>query len=286
MEAINFIKEHHKPFIGKIDKTVVDEEGHNYDYYVCKFIDSIDDICELNRCTTEFVKTIGSLYINNTIKCVKDSINRNAFLTFNGCDIFNDTYICMPFMSSATFTKCKFADWPKTIYVDMLSFQRCKTIPSYFKCNNLSVEHYDSFVVPDIGQKYLHLNYCKNIVVPNKLNVLTITRCKNVDIINKDTIDVLCIEGEYDISNFHNLKELILIDTSTSELPKLPLLKKLQIRESTVSISDDLINLEELLFYNCKVPFIPMLPKLKKIILINCDTEQTFDNIEVNRISI
>lgn len=41
-----------------------------------------------------------------------------------------------------------------------------------------------------------------------------------------------------------------------------------------------------MLFYNCKVPFIPMLPKLKKIILINCDTEQTFDNIEVNRISI
>lgn len=33
MDAINFIKQTHKPFIGTIDKSVCDEEGHNYYYY-------------------------------------------------------------------------------------------------------------------------------------------------------------------------------------------------------------------------------------------------------------
>ena len=53
MEAINFIKQTHKPFIGEIDNSFVDDNGFTYDDYYNIYVDSI--ISEIYKCKNKRV---------------------------------------------------------------------------------------------------------------------------------------------------------------------------------------------------------------------------------------
>lgn len=91
MEALNYIKEHHKPFLGKINYDVVDELGHNYAYYeklYCKQITLISDKILYNGVMYLMNNYINHLYIasNDNLKYIYtkkylnihfDSMNNN-----------------------------------------------------------------------------------------------------------------------------------------------------------------------------------------------------------------
>lgn len=105
MEALNFIKKYHKPYIGNIDNSYYDENNHNYDYYLDKYIytfkfdyyDENDKRIEIYKSLnkSEYNKKYNKILVND--KYISNEINKlyHTIYFFNNELYVNDDFLIL-----------------------------------------------------------------------------------------------------------------------------------------------------------------------------------------------
>lgn len=195
MEAINFVKEFHKPFIGVIDYDIVDEEGHNYEYYVEKYNEETQMICKSLRCKFDDLPMIEKYevpfytnHIPTIMKNLKTLIIHSTHITSIPKTFTNLETLHINRNSSIeipeTFTKLRNLTAPrgaklcdKFVNLEYLDVENCDNIPEtyvnlkYLKVNFSSVSLSDKFVklehldfihselIDELPSTYINLTY-------------------------------------------------------------------------------------------------------------------------------
>ena len=237
MEAIKYVKQHHKPYIGLINKKITDKYNHNYYYYdflYTKFnnIISQDKKLSINICNyKEFinennVKVLPIPYLENINKLIISNFNYDEFIKYKNLkDIqFHIRY-------SKNIAKRK-----------IFQLQKNKSIMKSFRINeNLIVETgdnelYTNSSIQELITKYLTLRL--NITLPN----LKTLKCLNspVYINSIQPIETLIISSlsKYLLTNMNEL------------LFKLPNLKTLGIHKLNFFVLYDIFN-DKSINFNC-----------------------------------
>lgn len=99
MNAINYIKKYHKPYIGEIDNSYYDNKNHNYQYYFNKYIYVINYKSIHNENNNIFlshnsIKKEFEKYKLILDKCLNIK-NVNNFIPFDNIYYFNNEYVLL-----------------------------------------------------------------------------------------------------------------------------------------------------------------------------------------------
>lgn len=290
MEAIEFVKITHKPFIGDIDNSVFDEYGHNYEYYFNEYVSDIDKLCKINNCPEFELKNLRYITIDEHINTIPDFIDYDRMLIKNRETLPLMKIDKMFYMIG--FQHCKFSIFPD-IPSFMLLFDDCDlpNIPENNRSYRISLYNCR---VNNISNKLsidaLCIHKCKDIVIPElaRINYLEVVNCRK-DIIPKHLfLKLLYVDGDIDIpETLLNLSELTIVNSNITNIPDtFTSLKKISFRKTNLkSLSDKFINVETLEFIDCEIPFIPNYPNLKKIIVHNSVLKQHIPNSVIVEIS-
>lgn len=249
MEAIVFIRENCKEYPGHIDYELVDEYGHNYDYYYSRNIapgkieqNKNKHIYNLTRDETfPFIDTINNGFYSLTIVNKNDNQktvvidydidNKYCKLDFQNCKVIinSNINICSLYCNDLIVNgKLKvenlhnkqFLDSYDNINVEILSLKDVLKVDKpinincsvkYLYLSNMKFKNKIDITVDNV--EYLFLQYCKNIIINNK------NKINNVNLWFVQKCSVVNYETEYfSCRNCSQVQEELIINTKNLEL--------------------------------------------------------------------
>lgn len=219
MKAINWIKKNHSPYDGEIDYDVIDEENHNYQYYLDYYTNPISKLFDENIIKNEIVKI--SLNENNDINFPSIFINlKELHLNYNDTLIFNSSF---PLLEKLILKGQKLIITKTQPNLNYLSFTANKNIS--YKNDYNKIEEKTTFI---LSAKRDFFDY-NSIFVP-KLKTLNIYNCRfeNIYNVNVDNFEInkyfnmiilfrkcniknLSLQTHYDLiitNNINNISEI------------------------------------------------------------------------------
>lgn len=210
MNAINYIKKYHKPYIGEIDNSYYDNKNHNYQYYFNKYLinyksihnENINIFLSHNSRKKEFekYKLILDKYLN--IK------NVSNFIPFDNIYYFNNDYVLLNdnLLSNLKYNNLKYNNQYETftiicnnLILDLNKFQY-KNMLIGIICNNIIIKNNIN------TEKYIfniHYIKCNNIILQHNIECLEISNPVFI-IFNDYKINKLKIFGGSNILQFNN----------------------------------------------------------------------------------
>ena len=189
MEAINFIKNYHKPYIGEINDKIVDEDGFNY-YYYCNVINEALKLIKTNKFYLSFYSTyievynydndiINYIFNSNQIKNKKiniydlidisilkiDNYIPNLKYIFNSPnDFLEEIVINSTIIFNETFSKLKELTCT-TVYFNAIQPIEYLTLNINNTYNNNLLNNFDDILIklPNIKEIILNKHHYENI---------------------------------------------------------------------------------------------------------------------------
>lgn len=254
MEALDFIKLTHKPFIGEIDNSIKDEEGHNYNYYLAHYVEK-------------------ELYE----KILHDDFTIDKMM--------NDKHLYCCFEDKAP---------SSMIELETLDMQECNQTLSYYpKLKKLILHHSNISLHNDQNLSSLTLIRDSKINIPKSIKSLTVERYENFTFPNLPHLEKLRLANvDFDVPYYPNLKNLTLLSCKTT-IPNLNLtslrifdgnvkmfypqtLEELRLdgeNRRRIKLPANLPNLRTLFLENKTVDVIPYYPNLKELSLTLCNVK-------------
>lgn len=223
MEAIEFIKKTHKPYIGNIDNSYLDNEGRNYEYYkllYCDYYNSLkineyiknnfksnNTLLNLNKLIYEYSKTFNdyedktiTIIISKDIGNIKKIIYKEKDNKYK-CNIYINTIIIEYFYNMKEIKVDSKLQILNDMNIDYLSCYKLKCDKCHINTYEINTHPYK--VSSDLS--YISKNVCINKLFVNVFMYIKNINCKcnEIKIINnKDNIEI--------IKNINNFKKLII----------------------------------------------------------------------------
>lgn len=201
MEAINFIKDTHKPFIGDINNNVIDEDGHDYWYYYCMYDDKMKRFLKSKHLTYDKLINTNKLLLKDSFTFLKTLPNvKELNIDTNG--YFDKTFdYDMPNLKKLSYCYTYF-NIPNLNELECLTITRCKNVvSSNFRCPNLKklvISYTRNFTLPQLQHlESITIKYCNNFTIPFMPNLksLELRSCDNVKIHENDNLTNLNIDS-------------------------------------------------------------------------------------------